>query len=57
MRNRSLASAIALPCTLALAACGTTAGDGLHANEIRHQHEADVLYRGVRQGLEAAGRA
>lgn len=35
---------------------GTTAGDGLHANAIRHAHEADVLYAGIRRGLEAAGR-
>jgi hypothetical protein len=35
---------------------GTTTGDGLHANEIRHRHEADVLYEGIREGLVAAGR-
>lgn len=35
---------------------GTTTGDGLHANDIRHAHEADGLYRGIRAGLEAAGR-
>jgi hypothetical protein len=35
---------------------GTTVGDGLHANHIRHEFEAEGLYRGIRRGLEAAGR-
>lgn len=35
---------------------GTTVGDGLHGNAIRHEHEGDVLYRGLRQALEDAGR-
>jgi len=35
---------------------GTTVGDGLHANEVRHVHEADVLYQGIRAGIVAAGR-
>ncbi len=35
---------------------GTTTGDGLHANEARHVHEADVLYAAIREGLVAAGR-
>jgi hypothetical protein len=35
---------------------GTTAGDGLHGNAIRHEHEGDVLYRGLRQALQDSGR-
>jgi len=35
---------------------GTTVGDGLHGNEIRHEHEGDVMYRGLRMALEMAGR-
>ena len=35
---------------------GTTAGDGLHANAVRHDYEAEGLYAGIRRGLEAAGR-
>lgn len=35
---------------------GTTSGDGLHANEIRHLHESEVLYAGIRDGLVTAGR-
>ena len=35
---------------------GTTVGDGLHANEARHLHEAEVLYAGIRAGLQASGR-
>lgn len=35
---------------------GTTVGDGLHGNALRHEFEGDVLYRGLRQALEDAGR-
>ena len=35
---------------------GTTVGDGLHANEVRHAHEAEMLYQGIRRGLEVSGR-
>lgn len=35
---------------------GTTVGDGLHANAVRHEFEAEGLYTGIRRGLEAAGR-
>ena len=35
---------------------GTTVGDGLHANAVRHAYEADGLYGGIRQGLVGAGR-
>lgn len=35
---------------------GTTVGDGLHGNALRHSHEGEVLYRGIRRALEQAGR-
>ena len=35
---------------------GTTTGDGLHANAVRHAYEGDVLYEGLHKGLVAAGR-
>jgi len=31
-------------------------GDGLHADAELHRHEAEVLYTGIRKGLQAAGR-
>lgn len=35
---------------------GTTVGDGLHGNAVRHSYEAERLYGAIRRSLAAAGR-